>query len=1021
MRQLTAVSKALPAIHVLPENLFAPNKAFFRKFMADRRTFASIYERTDSIVLPINVDTEFETCRITELKRPGPFDEHNPPYTGISAQVRGIYDPNPEIYDHADIIEIAAETDRETRHKAWATPFVALEYLRDRDVIVDMRRENSIHSRPEHGGPDEKLPKLTVIMYAHFAIADLYKIGQGEFLDDLVAATANKKLVMRRRLNAETLSGDLSLDWVVGLNGADYRLAIRIVDTAGLHGIASYAAIASNVGVALPDKGSLDDLKTQMIRAYFERPEIFDRYAVGDLMVYDVLAAYDKALADIYAELGVGPYYQRDRCTKLTIGATVAALFDSVIAKRFDENPDMLKSAKARAEFYADKTTHSTAKYLGQQVSNDVYLLSKCDGGRCANERPTVTTLKGALCDIDIGGAYGTAMSIMPYPIGVPVIEAPSNKPTLRKWLFRHREMLVPRAWYARISTTQDLAFEQDLIGSWYDFRRKLHRKQDTDGFHVTGEVDLDSGMTKLLSREIVNGAFTSDILDWLENVCSDQQRNDFLDNVRVEAWAYYPASKRCRDVADWREKSQDHNPAKGESHHWFSLSMGELLIDDLRSKRNMHPKKSPMNELYKLFGNTSYGISVSRFFPSSNVIVGNNITATVRVYMWMLSKSLRGVQAITDGCAFDLNKVMHPHKGQGKNETSRLRAHYLVRPNDRKWREGKVAPLGGIKVELSTENDLPVLVRGESRLVGKAATDWVDQAAAEHVAKCFPTMPTATALHRRLVKRTDGIVEYQESSGLFDLEMKSFITKAAFHGSANYRFDLLVPDLKGATTAVKMRSYEARKPHLAVDVDPAGTLVFPDTYADCSPAEAFLGTIIDRPHKVVKLPMFAKTVIVKPGDFAHRWKPFYEGTYLAPGDNGFRSGVPRVFSVSQYRFKNRKQLHLWARADAHLKASTGESFEMFFESVDGSTVDYKRMTREIDRLIADGCSSPLAALDLKGARRIRRGEDFGRRLLGAREALTARVREKCFDPDRLFDLEQDFEGDDDPWDNYDE
>ena len=64
---------------------------------------------------------------------------------------------------------------------------------------------------------------------------------------------------------------------------------------------------------------------------------------------------------------------------------------------------------------------------------------------------------------------------------------------------------------------------------------------------------------------------------------------------------------------------------------------------------------------MFKLIGNTSYGVSVSELFPNSDIIFGNNITANVRSYMWLIEKALNVKQSITDGGFFDFFNVKHP------------------------------------------------------------------------------------------------------------------------------------------------------------------------------------------------------------------------------------------------------------------------------------------------------------------------------------------------------------------------
>ena len=69
------------------------------------------------------------------------------------------------------------------------------------------------------------------------------------------------------------------------------------------------------------------------------------------------------------------------------------------------------------------------------------------------------------------------------------------------------------------------------------------------------------------------------------------------------------------------------------------------------------------MNNLIKFVINTFYGDLISLYFKCGNTVAGNNITARARSMAWHLEKSVHGFQTITDGCCFELNRVIYKHK----------------------------------------------------------------------------------------------------------------------------------------------------------------------------------------------------------------------------------------------------------------------------------------------------------------------------------------------------------------------
>ena len=70
-----------------------------------------------------------------------------------------------------------------------------------------------------------------------------------------------------------------------------------------------------------------------------------------------------------------------------------------------------------------------------------------------------------------------------------------------------------------------------------------------------------------------------------------------------------------------------------------------------LREKRNkLKKEKNPIQEVYKLFGNSTYGALACIYLAINNLLAANQITAMARANTWMMINFLNGFQAITDG-----------------------------------------------------------------------------------------------------------------------------------------------------------------------------------------------------------------------------------------------------------------------------------------------------------------------------------------------------------------------------------
>ena len=190
---------------------------------------------------------------------------------------------------------------------------------------------------------------------------------------------------------------------------------------------------------------------------------------------------------------------------------------------------------------------------------------------------------------------------------------------------------------------------------------------------------------------------------------------------------------------------------------------------------------------------------------------------------------------------------------------------------------------------------------------------------------------------------------------------MKSFVTRACFHGSANYRHDSFDPS---KPPAVKMRAYESKKQHWGYGVDDSGNLTEVDTYQVRPPAEIVMEAILKDPHHIPFFPPFAKSRILLPGIFQSQRKYQDPSVKIAPGESVYVLGRPRLVSLTAFSFQFRKQYDSWSRTHASLNARYGVSFELWFTNPDGETVDYAKMLETLDFAICKGIDSPVRFLD---------------------------------------------------------
>jgi hypothetical protein len=961
-----------------------------------------------NISIPLVIDTEFWTFRNhwTSGIREGRL--------GITTQIKGIAASRGVIFTHPDSKDFIG------RHKVTASGFDAIDYLNAVGVDASIRRVDEV---------PKGTPVAEVVLIGHFLLAEAMMMVKGDFRADIDAFmrtnSPNKpRIEMQRRLRAVTPSpakkGNsrdydyIQPNWIATIQGQDYVVRIVFIDTCALHGMASYKELAESVGVELTDKENFTDPeKEQMLLMAINRAEDFDAYALGDLEVYEMLEANAALFRKVYEQLGILESYKAPR---LTIGSTVNDIFLAVLKKHLGADEDLFKQVQSWL-------LPASASSLKVMSNSTVALNAKVFGGRCRNNRPTNTCLIcQVIVDLDIAGCYGEGQRNQMYFIGKPeVLEYPANSAnnaymTLGTWLDGGklpdgkrwsgiRSELFPGGWQAIVSSTEALKFPQDFLASWFvngsakeDLLAKYVSRSKSDSEQVDNDFDVEDGDSKILNHEVHNAVITHDFLQWLDFICSAQQRKELLEKLVVKTAMYYPASMRCNSFTEYINALKEHSGKNtvtrsgkgkkarisqhdGECHAWYAVNIGGLIIDDLLVNRKVaqevHGKKSPLDVLYKLCINTLYGDMVSKFFDNANVIVGNNITGRARALAWYMEKGLNGFQTITDGCQFDLNRVVYPkdsrrvtavelvnlYRRQGNNNVRmapigshvRLGAIGAVERIELNW-----VPSGDPKTPYDPQVTLHT-IEGQTVLTGKQALNWINTAAMEHLQMLFPGVDVlhaeTTSLKPVILEDKLSHVERPKRLGQFSFEAKDYYDNAMFHGTSNYLLEN--PNPKGKN--LKMRSYETKKLHESVQLN-SGSYEVTSRYGRISnPAVDFMPRL-KQPEAVARQDAFVKDAILKPGDYKNRIDTWSK-LGLVPGDSYYKSGLLREFSISQFTFKTLEQYLGWSKAIGIRKDKLGQSLEQFFLNDDGS-LNYAQMVKTVDQLIADDCMNPFTALD---------------------------------------------------------
>jgi hypothetical protein len=929
-----------------------------------------------NVYCPLEVDTEYTHP---------PYDINNPSKvvsTDISVQCRSINETTGKIYALNDIAHCA-------RHRVVTTEFIGIDYLRDNGYDVEMERLESWATTTDY-------PFIQFDLYAFFAVAELFRVFSGKFEGDinrLCLHPDKQGIEQGRRLRTFHHSKGryynwVEMPWIVTLDNQKYRLRLSIYDCAAIHGIASYKDFCKNSGVELPYKDNFtSDEKSRMLEMYMTRGDDFDNYALGDLYNHNALMGNAENFLKIYQSLGIEDYYSPPR---LTIGSTVSKIIEGSIKKLFTPMAIDKLFTKSSGKNSGKSTVittfckYGTADWLKRKTTTTGALNAKVDGGRCRNNRPLDTVIKGVICDIDISGCYGEGLRVQLYPLGIPMlIDYPVNSEhneyqTLRQFLKRYQEELVPGLWQARVTGKDGHTFKykQDYLISWQCPKDISKIPTDSEMESTDDWWDVDNiGTTKIFNHDIQHAIITHDFIQWLDNIASPRQRKELLDNLVVETAMYYPASERV----DSTDKLVDtHLAHKGKNrtyatkhqditrkvaieemcHKWYGVNLGELMVSKLLLERKKHPKKTPFNELYKLCINTVYGDMVSPFFTVGNVVVGNNITARARALAWYMEKGFNGVQSITDGCAFDVNRVLYPRGDcsiTGEMSTNlyaqRLIDHHTFKPLAQYGlcSDPSVHPCSDsvhpCNAESSQSDDVAIsnpysLVTGEdgnvclsvatkpiTTLALADAIEWINSAAMKHLQALFPVVDV---LHQPTTS-----VLGKERVGQFEFEAKGFYDSGVFHGSANYA--LIMRD----NFKVAMRSYSKRG-HKMFELTDKIEMVSEND----NPASNFLKSLLT-PQIVARSPVHIGERILKVSDYRRHYGR-WENSLAFPGCTIEVPGMLREFSISQFTFNTIVQWKTWMKEYERLLRQYGQSYEMFFLNADG-TLNYQAMIEAVD------------------------------------------------------------------------
>jgi len=927
--------------------LFTANVAK-QSYLFNQSDFSNRFDAKQSISLPLVHDSEWKNKPLDEFLSSCVIN----PRSHLSTQVKHIFN-KPLCF----FTDYAISESGNGSLLSMGYDFIVQDYLKQFGIDSTIGIDES----------DIKYPFLDIWLYSFFGIVDITLLAKPDsyIADCIKQGLANENISHEKRITTE-YNKSVPFPIIISLVDIDgnyhpYKLRLRFIDIGALHGNVTYKKVCDNVGIDTSAKSLMDKYKTDMLTGLKLYPQEYITYANGDLNVYDVLVAYNDLMKSVYNDLDLSDYFQ---LPKLTIGATVVDIISAAIFNWQGLEPCVYHNGKHKKSILKECMELASADYLKTcLVSSHKYLLGKIHGGRCHNNNPLMRYSENAIADYDIAGAYSSIMQQLPLFIGKPWFYDSSidGEKTLKEFLRCHETDFDNWHYVVYVATNELLDYDQDFLVTWKNPNvikeqktingkiksvAKKHKFTDKEGKDVfIAHADYKSGACQIYKREVVNTPITSDTVKWIKSL-SKQARNDLLNKLIVKS------------AIGYKRKDKDKT--------WFSINLGELLINRLKSKRAYYKglsnsktdRYNSLQELFKLIINTMYGDFCSKFFVTSNVVLGNNITQAIRLGMYLMEKGLNLQGSITDGCMGNIGMVVYMYDGY-KARLNNFIDLYLENNHTLKNKHMYFAPLDNAKsITLSWDKlDTPydkithlacltidygdrITIVNDELIDGKLhknVNKWIDTKSWEHLNNLFP--------------------DFAYLLSFLKIETKDVYDSYVYHGAANY--ELKNPNHK--TPLYAMRGYNKKSDAIAILYDKEDNLIKLPDYDDSSIPQEFLSQLHN--GKLKKLPAFIKPKILKAKEFkAHN---YIERSELQPGDNITSVGLPNYCSLSQFTFLTIKQREEWERAASRLKAKYQETFEVFFTDKN-DMLDYDLMNRELCRLVNSGCTTPIKDLSFK-------------------------------------------------------
>ncbi len=314
-------------------------------------------------------------------------------------------------------------------------------------------------------------------------------------------------------------------------------------------------------------------------------------------------------------------------------------------------------------------------------------------GGLLYSRMAKVKFFKGRFSDCDLKSCYASYMSKMNIYLGEPITltcKYDKYKITLKEALELIENQNAPHdGWFIRVTGRLDKAINT-LVMSDLKFESKnikqqsLHEinnnRKSIENFNAY-KTSKRQAQSTILTKEIKFGLITKSTIEALKKLPSNWYE-EYL-NLKCDVVCFFPGELIAETISDYEkianslpeydriEKFDIKNGAKTidtqryKNNACLAFSINKYWIE-LKEKRNEFKKsKNPIQEVFKLFQNSGYGVLACLYLSTNNLMASNQITAGARAGTWLMTNALNGFGPITDGTSFSwdhipLNQTFH-------------------------------------------------------------------------------------------------------------------------------------------------------------------------------------------------------------------------------------------------------------------------------------------------------------------------------------------------------------------------